>query len=100
MMVFQCCVRGCKTIATSGLHSFPSNKSLAEKWIKAIKHDDLLNLLYEKKLARSYHKVCIRHFAEIDFQPNLKGKSELLPNTIPSLFLPDESVVSVVSREL
>lgn len=93
-MVFQCCVRGCKAVAKNGLHSFPSNKSLAEKWIMSIKHEDLINLLNEKKLARSYHKVCKKHFAESDFQPNVKGKSELLPNSIPSLLLPDEAVVS------
>lgn len=93
-MVFQCCVRGCKTVAKNGLHSFPSNKSLAEKWIYAIRSDHLIELLNEKKLARSYHKVCKKHFRDIDFAQNLKGKSELIPNSVPSLFLPDEAIVS------
>lgn len=95
-MVFQCCVRECKTVAKNGLHSFPSNKSQAAKWIMSTKNDELMNFLNENKLARSYHKVCKKHFAESDFQPNIKGKSELVPNAVPSLFLPDKAAVSSI----
>lgn len=92
-MVFQCCVRGCKTVAKNGLHSFPSNKSQAQKWIEAIKTDDLMDLLTENKLSRSYRKVCRKHFSETDFQPNENGKSQLLPNSVPSILLPETVVI-------
>lgn len=93
-MVYQCCVRGCKVIAKNGLHSFPANKSLAQKWITAIKNTDLINLLNENQLSRSYKKVCKKHFNESEFVPNSKGKSQLVPNSVPSLFLPDGTVVN------
>lgn len=92
-MVFQCCVRGCKAVAKNGLHSFPANKSLAEKWIIATKNVELMDFLNENKLKRSYRKVCKKHFSDTDFQPNAKGKSQLVPNSVPSLFLPDETIV-------
>lgn len=92
-MVFQCCVNGCKTVATNGLHSFPSNEIMARKWIAAIKASDLLDKLKANKLSRSYKKVCNKHFRESDFQPSADGKSMLVANSIPSRFLPDDIVV-------
>lgn len=93
-MVFQCCVRGCNTIAKSGLHSFPSKQSLAEKWILAIKAFDLINDLENNKLARLYRKVCKKHFRECDFVPNVDGKSQLAKDSVPSIFLPEKAEVN------
>lgn len=78
----------------NGLHSFPSKKQLAEKWILAIKAFELINVLNENKLSRSYRKVCKKHFRESDFIPNVDGKSQLAPNSVPSMFLPDEILVN------
>lgn len=89
-MVFQCCVKGCETIAKSGLHSFPSNKSTAEKWIRAIKSYNLLDRLHDNKLSRSYHKICKIHFREDDFTQNGKGQVIIKAGSVPSLFLPIE----------
>lgn len=95
-MVFKCCVKGCKTVAKNGLHSFPSSKPVAEKWLMAVKALELTDLNNQGKLARSYHKVCKKHFMESDFQPNIDGKSLLVTNSVPSLFLPDATVASSV----
>ena len=89
-MVFKCIVSGCNNITTKGLHSFPANKTVAEKWIMAIKAYHLLDLLKENKLARSYRKVCKKHFNEEDY---VNGTNQLVQNSVPSLFLPDEDVV-------
>lgn len=89
-MGFICCVKGCRTTGTNGLHSFPANKSIAVKWIMAIKADHLMEKLNQNKLARSYEKVCNKHFTEADFQSN---KTHLVQNSIPSLFLPGDTVV-------
>lgn len=97
-MVFKCCVKGCKTIAKNGLHSFPSNKSIAKKWLMAIKALNLIDLLNEGKLSRSYHKVCKKHFGEKDFQSNIDGKSQLVTNSVPSLYLPDDAVACSVVK--
>lgn len=94
-MVFACCVRGCETVAKNGLHSFPSKKILAEKWILAIKAFDLIDDLNENKLSRSYRKVCKKHFRECDFIANLDGKSQLVPNSVPSIYLPPDETVDV-----
>lgn len=92
-MVFGCCVEGCKTIATKGLHCFPSNNLLAVKWIMAIKAYNLIGRLNENKLS-SYLKVCNRHFNQNDFQENIDGKSQLVANCVPSLFLPGDNIVN------
>lgn len=96
-MVFACCVRGCETVGTNGLHSFPTKKILAEKWILAIKAFDLIDYLKENRLSRSYRKVCNKHFRECDFVANFDGKSQLVPNSVPSIFLPPDDTV-VVNR--
>lgn len=94
-MVYACCVRGCKTVATNGLHSFPANKVQAKKWILAIKAFDLIDYLDENKLSRSYRKVCKNHFRDCEFIPNIDGKSRLVPNSIPSVSLPPGETVAV-----
>lgn len=94
-MVFRCSVVGCKTVATNGLHSFPADKKLAEKWIEAIKAFNLMDRLNENKLAHSHRKVCKKHFCETDFLPNTNGR-QLVPNSVPSLFLPDDTVTCTV----
>ncbi len=99
-MVYQCCVRGCKIKTTNGLHSFPANKSIAQKWIEAIKNNQLINLLNEGKLSRSFKKVCRNHFKESDFVQNSNGKSQLVANSVPSLFLPDVDTVVIIKENL
>lgn len=86
-MVFRCCVGGCR--AVENLHSFPSDKILAVKWIMATKAYPLIDRLNENKL--SYFKVCKKHFKESDFKSN--NNRFLVTNAIPSLFAPDDSVV-------
>lgn len=95
-MVYKCCVRGCKISATNGLHSFPANKSIAQKWIEAIKNNELINLLNENKLARSFRRVCKNHFKKSDFVQNSNG--QLIPNSVPSLFLPDADTVVIMKE--
>lgn len=88
-MVLQCCVRGCETVAKNGLHSFPSNKLAAERWIIAMKASNLMDRFHSGKLSHSYQKVCKRHFKADDFQLNGKGQAVVKPDSTPSLFLPD-----------
>ncbi|KAG4074956.1 hypothetical protein HA402_014535 [Bradysia odoriphaga] len=90
-MVLQCCVKGCETIAKNGLHSFPSNRLAAEKWIEATKAFHLINRLYTNTLSHSYYKVCKKHFEQTDFQLNGKGQIVVKSDSIPSLFLPDDA---------
>lgn len=89
-MVLQCCVRGCDTIATNGFHSFPSKKSLAERWITAIKASHLEDRLNSNTLSRSFNKICKKHFLPTDFQLNGKGQMVVKDDSVPSLFLPDD----------
>lgn len=91
-MVFECCVKGCGTVAKNGLHSFPSNKSVAEKWIMAIKAFHLMDRLNTKGLSHSFHKICKKHFKDSDMKLNGKGQCVVKPNSIPSLLLPDTDV--------
>lgn len=93
-MVFTCVVKGCDTVARNGLHSFPSNKLTAERWIIAIKAFYLMDRLNNNKLSHSYYKLCKKHFQESDFQLNGKGQRIVKPDSIPSLFLPNEIDVS------
>lgn len=97
-MVYKCCVRGCKISATKGLHSFPANKTIAQKWIEAIKNYELINLMNENKLARSFKRVCKNHFKESEFVQNPNGKRQLVPDSVPSLFLPDADTVVIMKQ--
>lgn len=89
-MVLECCVKGCASVGKNGLHSFPSNKDVAEKWIFALKAFNLMDRLNDNKLAHSFNKVCKRHFKETDFKLNGKGQSIVKHDSIPSLFLPTQ----------
>lgn len=88
-MVLQCCVKGCETVAKNGVHSFPTNKAAAERWVMAAKAFHLIERLHANKLAHSYYKICRKHFVESDFQTNGKGQIVIKPESTPSLFLPD-----------
>lgn len=81
-------------MAKSGLHSFPTNRLAAERWILAIKAFDLMDRLNDNKLAHSFYKICRNHFQETDFQLNGKGQRIVKPDSVPSLLLPLESDVS------
>lgn len=91
-MVFECCVKGCGTIAKNGFHSFPSNKLVAEKWIMAIKGFNLMDRLNTNNLSHSFYQICKKHFKDSDLQLNGKGQCVVKTNSIPSLFLPDDDV--------
>lgn len=93
-MVFECCVKGCETVAKSGFHSFPSNILVAERWIFAIKAFNLQDRLNANKLSHSFYKVCKKHFTDSDFRLNGKGQTVVKADSVPSLFLPDDIDVS------
>lgn len=86
-MVFSCCIKGCKTTGTMGLHSFPSNPEVAKIWIQATGNLRLTRLLDIKTLSHSYNKVCYKHFKEEDFFINLRNQRCLKRDTIPSVLL-------------
>lgn len=95
-MVLQCCVKGCETVARNGLHSFPTNKVAAERWVKATKAFHLIERLNANTLSHSFYKICRKHFVESDFTTNGKGQIVIKHESTPSLFLPDDiNVVNV-----
>ncbi|XP_037049980.1 uncharacterized protein LOC119084205 isoform X2 [Bradysia coprophila] len=96
-MVLQCCVKGCETVGNNNFHSFPTNKLRAEKWIAATKAFHLVERLNANKLANSYYKVCRKHFDGSDLTKNGKGQIVVKPDCLPSLFLPNETVVPPAS---
>lgn len=87
---FRCCVAGCKTKASNGFHNFPTNLETRLKWLK-----NTNNLhLNHATVAKSYHKVCKKHFSENDFVFNAGGKLRLKKGSVPSLFLPEPVIQS------
>lgn len=94
-MVVECCVKGCETVAKNGLHSFQSNRLLAQRWITALKAFNLEDRLNSNTLAHSFYKVCRKHFKDTDFQLNGKGQTVVKADSVPSLFLPDDIDVTI-----
>lgn len=91
-MVIRCAVRWCKTVGTSGFHSFPTNQSNSETWVRAtesLKNSILVDRLKNKKLARSFIKICSKHFKESDYIINSNGQKRLRKGVFPPLMLPD-----------
>lgn len=58
---------------------FPRNNDIAREWTKVIKQVDFC----EKPIGGM---VCIEHFTEKDFKRNDKHKSQLKPESIPTIF--------------
>lgn len=89
-MVIRCVIRGCKTEGKSGFRSFPTNAVTAEKWVEdSIKTSCLLDRIRQKKLARSFLKICSKHFKESDYETNPNGEKRLLKGVCPTLLLPN-----------
>lgn len=76
-----CCVPECKSL--SGGHKFPSDKSLRQKWIVAVRRVDPA---HPGKLWRpSKHSVvCHQHFLSTDYVETLLGKFEYINNILIS----------------
>lgn len=91
-MPFKCCVLGCKYEAKNGLHSFPSDQSVAAKWIELSqvkKADMLLDRSKNKTLSHSFYQICKKHFFPDDYVSNVNGDRRLKKGAIPSLCLPN-----------
>lgn len=91
-MPYKCCVLGCKYEGKNGLHSFPSDHSVAVKWIEfsqVKKADMLLDRSKNKTLSHSYYQICKNHFIPDDYVSNVNGDGRLKKGSIPSLCLPN-----------
>lgn len=93
-MVIRCAIRGCNTVGTSGFHSFPTNETAAKKWIDATgsvkkSYDILIERLRTNKLARSFIKICKKHFKECDYKTDANGERRLIKGAVPTLMLPN-----------
>lgn len=90
-MPFKCCVLGCKYEGKSGLHSFPSDQTVAAQWIELSqvkKPDILIDRSNKKTLSHSFYHICQKHFKPSDYVSNGNGDQRLKKGTIPSQCLP------------
>ncbi|XP_066582225.1 uncharacterized protein [Prorops nasuta] len=81
--LYFCCVPGCNSGSRVPGHFIPK-KSIAEKWVKAIKNPKLYGLTIDQ-LKR--YRVCHKHFLEECVLPDYASR-RLREGTIPTLNLP------------
>jgi hypothetical protein len=85
-MVNTCAVAVCPSPQDASFHRFPKNETLQKIWVIRCRRKDKINV--------ATAKVCSRHFAEEDFERDLrsellgcKPRKILKPNSVPSLLL-------------
>lgn len=76
-MPIYCFVPGCTTTGTNGFHRFPTDSLVRKEWTEKTKTNPTNN-----------SKICRKHFNDSELLVDIDGKKRLVPNAVPSLFLP------------
>lgn len=79
-MPVYCSVPECTTKGTSGMHRYPADPQLKQKWLDATKTHHL-------KDSKNF-RICRKHFMDCDLLLNTDGKKTLASNAVPRLLLP------------
>lgn len=84
-MVNYCFVPQCTTFGSNGFHCFPADQERRNQWMIQTKTFHLGQT--------ESAKICRKHFKDSDLITDIDGKKRLVPNAVPSLYLPRSSTL-------